>query len=240
MTYPNPVYSWPMLALDTETTGVDSFNDRIVTCSMIYDDGQGNQVERDWLINPGIEIPTGASDVHGITTEKARAEGVSPQQALLEMANSLIPMIDAGVPLCVYNAPFDLTLLHAEFDRFSIPFGREFNRVIDPFVIDKALDPYRRGKRILMKTAEHYGYTLTAEAAHAADEDNKASIHIARSTIKLAFTDDTSIEEIHQTQIGWKADQSASLQDYFRRTKDPHTVIDGGWPLRSRQEEPAF
>lgn len=229
----SPVYTWPMCALDTETTGVDSFNDRVVTCSMIYDDGRGNQTERDWLIDPGIEIPEGASNVHGITTEIARANGISPQSGLRQIAESLIPMLDAGVPLVIYNAPFDLTLLVAEFSRFGIPFGREFNRVIDPYVIDKAIDKLRKGKRTLSITAEHYGYTL-GDAAHAADEDNKASLHVARAVVQRGFTDDTSMEEIHETQVVWKAEQSESFQAYLRRTKEPDAIIDGQWPIRKR------
>lgn len=228
-----PVYTWPMCALDTETTGVDSFTDRVVTCSMIYDDGKGNQTERDWLINPGIEIPEGASNVHGITTEKAQAEGITPQEGLRQIAESMIPMIDAGVPLVIYNAPYDLTLLLAEFERYGISFSHEFNRVIDPYVIDKAIDKFRKGKRTLTITAEHYGYDL-GDSAHAADADNKAAIHVARAVIQKGFTDDSSIEEIHETQIHWKAEQSASFQAYLRRTKEPDAVIDGQWPVRKR------
>jgi DNA polymerase-3 subunit epsilon len=225
-----PFYELPMLALDTETTGVDSFNDRIVTCSMVYDDGCGNQQERGWIIDPGIEIPIGASDVHGITTEIAQRDGGDAATAILEIAQSLWPMMTSGVPLVIYNAPFDLTLLMSEFARFGIDFQLPFNRVIDPLVIDKAVDKFRRGSRKLIDTAALYGYDLTN--AHAADADNKASLHIARAVGRKYFTEDTTIEEIHELQIGWKAEQSASFQKYLRREKDPEAVIDGQWPLR--------
>jgi DNA polymerase-3 subunit epsilon len=218
-----------MLALDTETTGVDSFNDRIVTCSMVYDDGRGNQTERNWIMDPGVEIPTGASDVHGVTTEIAQRDGMDAREGILEIAGSLYQMVNAGVPLVVYNAPFDLTLLIAEFRRWQIGYEPNFNRVIDPLVIDKATDKWRKGKRQLTVTAALYGYDLTN--AHSADADCKAALHIARAICEKNFTPDTTIEEVHQLQIGWKAEQAKSFQAYLRREKDPEAVINQEWPV---------
>jgi DNA polymerase-3 subunit epsilon len=223
-----------MLALDTETTGVDSFNDRIVTCSMVYDDGRGNQNERNWIMNPGVEIPTGASDVHGVTTEIAQRDGMDAREGILEIAGSLYQMVNAGVPLVVYNAPFDLTLLLAEFRRWQIGYEPVFNRVIDPLVIDKATDKYRKGKRQLTVTAALYGYDLTN--AHSADADCKAALHIARGICEKNFTPDTTIEEVHQLQIGWKAAQAKSFQAYLRKEKDPEAVINQEWPVMTTAE----
>ena len=33
---------------------------------------------RDWLVDPGVEIPDGASAIHGVTTARARAESTTP------------------------------------------------------------------------------------------------------------------------------------------------------------------
>ena len=38
---------------------------------------------------------------------------------------------------------------------------------------------------------------------------------------------------LHGAQIGWAAEQAASLQEYFRR-KDPAAVVDGTWPVHPR------
>lgn len=224
-----PFWTQPLLALDTETTGVDSFNDRIVTCSMVYDDGRGNQTERNWIMDPGVDIPTGASDVHGVTTEIAQRDGMDAHEGIIDIADSLNRMIMAGVPLVVYNAPFDLTLLIAEFRRWSIGYEPVFNRVIDPLVIDKATDKYRKGSRKLTDTAAFYGYDLTN--AHSADADCKAALHIARAVCEKNFTPDTTIEEVHQLQIGWKAAQARSFQSYLRKEKDPEAVINQEWPV---------
>lgn len=218
------------MALDTETTGVDSFTDRIVTCSMIYDNGLGQQTERNWLVDPGIEIPEGASAVHGITTEVARRDGMDAATALQQMADSLRAMTQVGIPVVIYNAPFDTTILETEFRRFGVDSrGVTYDRIIDPLVIDKAVDKFRKGSRKLIDTAALYGYDLTN--AHAADADNKAAIYVARALGAEFFTDDTTIEELQILQKQWKAEQSASFQSYKRRT-DPYAVIDGQWPIR--------
>lgn len=219
-----------MLALDTETTGVDVFNDRVVTCSLIYDDGNGNQKERNYILNPGVEIPRGASDVHGITNEVAQRDGLPPAKGLRDIAVSMAVMMDAGVPLVIYNAPYDITLLKSEFLRYGINFDRPFDKVIDPYVIDKAVDKYRKGKRILLETAKLYGFELVN--AHTADADNKASLYIARHLLHKHFEDSTTIEELQELQKEWKAEQSASLQKYFRKT-DPEAVINGEWPYQT-------
>lgn len=230
--FPQPFHSLPVLALDTETTGIDSFEDRIVTCSMVYDDGRGSpQHIRNWMIDPGIEIPTGASDVHGVTTEVAREQGMGVREGLQSIADSLYPMMQAGIPLVVYNAPFDLTLIHAEFARNGIYFPFEFNRVIDPLVIDKQVDKFRKGKRTLGVTAAFYGYDLTN--AHTAEADCIAAIAITRGFGERYGPIET-IEEIHQKQIAWKYEQARSFQAYLRKEKDPEAVINGEWPVMTR------
>jgi DNA polymerase-3 subunit epsilon len=223
-----PLLHTPVLALDTETTGVDNMNDRIVTCCMVYDDGQGSQTIRNWMIDPGIEIPEGASNVHGVTTEIARANGVSPIEGLTSIRDSLVPMMEAGIPVLVYNAPFDLTLLYAEFHRYGIDFPYDFNKVIDPLVMDKHLDKFRKGKRILTMTASLYGYEL--ENAHNAEADCLAAIGAFRGMV-TGFGIKADIEELHELQKQWKAEWAAGFQEYKRRT-EPDAIINGEWPYQ--------
>lgn len=225
-----PFYRGPLLALDTETTGVSPFNDRIVTCSMVYDDEVNPPQIRNWIIDPGIEIPAGASDVHGVTTEMAREHGVSPEEGLRSIAHSLAPMMEGGIPLVIYNATFDLTLIRSEFARFGIDFDRDFDRVIDPLVIDKAMDRFRRGKRTLGVTASLYGYDL--ENAHNAEADCLAALSITRG-MGSAYAMEQTIDEIHEAQKVWKHEQATSFQEYLRRTKEPDAVISTEWPYQT-------
>ena len=67
----------------------------------------------DWLADPGVEIPEQASAVHGITTERARTEGRPAADVVAEIIAAIRAVFARGVPLVVYNAPYDLTLLDA-------------------------------------------------------------------------------------------------------------------------------
>ena len=88
--------SWvtgPLLGFDTETTGVDPLGDRLVTaavvsCGPLGADGARGRDVRTWLADPGVEIPEAAAAVHGITTERARAEGRPAAQVLEEVAGA--------------------------------------------------------------------------------------------------------------------------------------------------------
>src|SRR5690606_22490016 len=143
--------------------------------------GSGDHVlaRWDWLANPGIEIPDGAVAVHGITTDRARAEGRPASAVVAEIAQTLRVLFALGTPVAVYNAPYDLTLLDRECRRHGLePIDRP-SPVIDPLVIDKALDRYRKGKRTLEAAAQRYGVALTE--AHDAGADAIAAGHVARA-----------------------------------------------------------
>lgn len=230
-----PYYKLPLLSLDTETTGVDSFNDRVVTCNITYDYGVEGSTPKiyDWIANPGVPIPEGASDVHGITDEIAQRDGADPHFALSNIAEHLNAWGDLKLPIVVYNAPFDITLLIAEFERYGIECTNPFDRVIDPLVLDKGLDPYRKGSRKLTDTALHYGIIL--ENAHSADADSMASVLIARA-IGEKFEIDSPIAEVHETQKMWKARQAASFEKYLRKSKDPEAVINREWPYMTKKD----
>jgi DNA polymerase-3 subunit epsilon len=227
-------YEGPLLTLDTETTGVDVFTDRIVTCNITYDIPGQEPYVANWMINPGVEIAEGASAVHGITNEIAQQYGGDPFTVLSNIAEHLKNWDDLGNPVVVYNASFDCSLLVVEFDRYDIPQPTGFSRIIDPYVLDKALDPYRKGSRKLIDTARHYGIELSEEDAHSADFDSMASVKISRA-IGKRYEIDAPIEEVHAMQIKAKAAQARSLQEYLRKKEnDPTIVINDQWPIQTK------
>ena len=109
----------PMVGFDTETTGVSAADDRIVTAAVIRRHGDQVAVS-EWLINPGIDIPARATEVHGITTEKARTDGAKPAEALDEIATALADALGAGVPVVGFNVQYDLSILEAELARHGL------------------------------------------------------------------------------------------------------------------------
>ena len=64
------VLNKPIIFFDLETTGLNIANDRIVEISVLKVFPNGNKESKTWLVNPVIEIPKEASDIHGITNEK--------------------------------------------------------------------------------------------------------------------------------------------------------------------------
>ena len=235
MTNQIPFYELPLLSLDTETTGIDAWTCSVVTCNMTYDYPDGTpEYVCDWLINPGIGIPEGASDVHGITDEIVQAHGMPAEIGLQSIAEHLNLWSDRGLPIVVYNASYDLTFLRSEFARYGIDCRNRFDLVIDPLVLDKQLDKFRKGKRQLAVTAAHYGITLNN--AHSADADSKASVAIARA-IGRKYKINGPVEEVHARQIEFKREQSESLQAYFRKSKnDDSIIINGEWPYQVTRE----
>ncbi len=56
-----------LFVLDTETTGLDPQNDRVVELAGVYFEGRRYRSHRQMLLDPGIPIPREASDIHHIT-----------------------------------------------------------------------------------------------------------------------------------------------------------------------------
>ncbi|WP_344736090.1 3'-5' exonuclease [Microbacterium awajiense] len=219
---------------DLETTGVDVRSDRIVTAHVGVLDADGGVVRaRDWLADPGVAIPEGATAVHGITTERSRAEGRPAPDVVREVVEALRALLDAGIPIVAYNAPYDFSLLKHEALRHGIPPIVDPSPVIDPLVVDKAYDRWRRGKRTLAVVAEHYAVRL--DGAHEASADAVAAGRVAQALAdRFAPWLPATAHEMHTRQIAWARAQAASLTDYFVQIGrlDPQERLDGSWPIR--------
>lgn len=216
---------------DLETTGIDVETSRIVSATVAVIDADGVVRERtDWLADPGVEIPAQASAVHGITTERARAEGRMAAEVVAEIVASLRSLLERGVAVTVYNAPYDLTLLNREARRHGVAPLSSPAPIIDPLVIDKAVDRYRKGKRTLEFAAQFYGVELLD--AHDAGADAIAAGRVAQA-IARRYPEKlgADVSELHGLQVGWCADQAASFQEYMRRSR-PDFTTSGAWPER--------
>jgi DNA polymerase-3 subunit epsilon len=224
-----------LAAFDIETTGVNPQSDRIVTAAVSVVGGGLAAEHHAWLVNPGIDIPADAISVHGITTARAKDEGRSPDEATDEITTALADRLAQGVPVVAFNARFDLTILDREarrhgirplLDRVGGPHGM---LVVDPYVLDKQFDRFRRGKRTLGAVCEHYRVSL--EAPHTANADALAAARLA-STLGATVTElgDIDLPVLHREQVSWAAEQAASLEKYFRQQgRDEH--VEGAWPV---------
>ncbi|PVE04631.1 3'-5' exonuclease [Streptomyces scopuliridis] len=223
-----------MTGFDLETTGPDPLTARIVTACIVQCGGGSPVDSATWLSDvDGEEIPDEAAAIHGVTTVRARAEGAPLAQVVAELLAGLGQAIVAGLPIVAMNARYDLTLLDREAERYGLdplPIGP----VIDPYVIDKAVDKCRRGSRKLTALCDHYKVPIGD--AHQADADAIAACRVAwRQATRYEQVARMTLPELHHAQVGWAAEQAASLQEYFRR-KDPTAVVEGAWPLIPRQQ----
>jgi DNA polymerase-3 subunit epsilon len=113
------------LFFDTETTGlpknwkapVTDLNNwpRLVQLAFLYYDNSGNKIlGGDFIIKPdGFTIPTDASKIHGISTEKALREGHSIS-FVLQQFNTLVGKASY---LVAHNMSFDEKIVGSEFLR---------------------------------------------------------------------------------------------------------------------------
>lgn len=228
----------PWLGFDTETTGVDPERDRLVTAALVRRDGGAGASAPDevrtWLADPGVEIPERASAVHGITTERARAEGRDAVEVLEEVASVLVEHWRYGCPVVVFNAPYDLTLLDAELSRHGLPgldarLGGAALLVLDPLVLDRALDPRRRGKRTLTTMAPVYG-VAAREDAHSADADVAMTLDVLAA---MAGRYEALASEKLLALQGHQARAHAAWAEEFEawlRSQGRGDVIDRRWP----------
>ncbi|MCG0066527.1 DNA polymerase III subunit epsilon [Streptomyces tricolor] len=230
------------LAWDTETTSTDPTEARIVTAALVGRGGGGADRVQTWLINPGVPIPPETTAIHGVDDERAMADGQDPRSALDEIADTIAKAIDYGMPIVAYNTAYDWSVLHHELQRHGLRpvidriHMDEPYTLLDPLVIDKQCDRYRKGSRKLQTVAEHYGVTLTDW--HTADADATAALGIADELYRrYPQLDEMGPKQLYAAQKAWRAEQQAGLQEYLRRTK-PTAACDPAWPLipRSRKE----
>lgn len=231
-----PTHGWTraLCAFDLETTGVDPRTGRIVSAALVpFTDGTEGPA-RTWLVDPGVEVPVESQRVHGITTERVRAEGTPAAVAVPQILEAVTRLREDGSVLVGHNIVYDLTVLAAEGIRAGIlgspqDLLAQLPPVVDTLVIDRQIDRYRRGPRTLTAVAEHYGIAL--DDAHDALADARAAglIALAQAAAAPSLADATP-HDLHASQVRWKAEQAASLQEYLRRRR-PSATVNGDWPL---------
>lgn len=182
---------------------------------------------REWLVDPGVEIPAETTAIHGISTEHAQANGQPAAEAVAQITTALAQEFAEGNAVVVMNAPYDFTVLKYEAQRHGVEFPEPVG-IIDPLVIDKQVDKYRRGKRTLSHMCMHYEVAL--DGAHSAAPDAWAAVEVAACQAGRFPQLQIPATELHQLQAEWKVGQSADLQEYLRRTR-PDAEVSPDWPV---------
>ncbi len=216
------------LTFDTETTGKDPHEARIVTAAVIEVGPEGVARREQWLINCGVEIPAEATAIHGVTTEMSRG-GIEPAIALAQVAELLREGWGRGLPVIIMSASYDLTALLAEAGRIGLELPT-FGPVIDPLVIDRGCDPYRRGKRTLTALAEHYGVRL--DGAHSSDGDALAAARVVwKQARRYGAIKHLTLDQMQQWQADAHREWAVGFEAHLR-TQGKQDVISTDWPVR--------
>ncbi len=215
-----------MLSFDLETTSANPFEARIVTSAMVTITKAGAE-PLELLADPGVEIPEGATAIHGITTEHAREHGRPHDEVLAETITRLRAGWAQGQALIVYNAPYDLTVLRNHSQDFTVD-----GLVYDPFTVDKIKDPYRKGKRTLTDLCKHYEVQLGN--AHEATADALAAARIAWKQVRVWPELATmSGEELMELQAVGYYEKQLSFRSYLQGQGKDGSTVNTAWPVQS-------
>jgi DNA polymerase III subunit epsilon len=223
-----------VLGFDFETTGVDRFNDVPVSYALVTLIGGRRVSTASGLIDPGRIIPAGATEVHGISTERARAEGMPLGDAMEMIAGVVVSASIRGVPLVGMKLDYDLTILDTQARHLC---GRGLlergwsGPVLDAVVLDRHEDRFRKGSRTLSALCAHYGVCI--ENAHDAVADAVASVEVLFAlAARFDGLGDAEPYELHEAQIGWHREWAEEYDDWrVGRGMTPMDSRDFIWPV---------
>jgi DNA polymerase III subunit epsilon len=213
-----------LYGLDLGTTSPLPAEARLVTASVVIIE-PGAQVRNwDWLADPGVEVPAEATEIRSVTTKYAREHGRPAGEVAIEVTKQLIWAWDHGYPVIIFNARYDLTVLDHELIRHGVHRGLEalavIGPVLDPFVLDRYVDPYRPGSRELNNTCEYYG--LSPTKPHITRDDTLAALRllwkIARRWQRIS---EATLAELQTVQADVYREWQRSCAKYLRKTVAP-------------------
>ncbi len=170
-----PWESQDIVMIDTETTGKDAAEDRIIELAIVTG-RDGQVISRDtWLINPECPIPPNSTAIHGI-----RDADVVDKPRFAEVCGEILEKMSNAIP-AAYNATFDRGFLLAEVKRagrgnlLDVPAIRDRVVWLDPLVWARHLYPTLKSRK-LGSMAELLEVKL--ENAHRATADAEAALEV--------------------------------------------------------------
>ena len=231
-----------MLGLDFETTGVDRFTDVPVSYALVSVVDGVAVASWSGLIDPGCDIPREATQVHGITSEQARAEGMPLPVAIGLVMDAVVAAGRRRVPVAGMRLDYDLTLLDIQASRVGerglMARGWQ-GPVLDAAVLDRQFGAVREGRRTLCDLCAHYGVEI--ERAHDAWVDAIASVQVLFAlATRFPEVRARDLGRLHEDQIRWHHEWTAD-QEGWRLARgmvplDPRAYL---WPVAPAMLPPA-
>lgn len=202
----------PLVFFDLETTGINIAKDRIVEIAILKVHPNGNKESRSWLVNPEIEIPKEASDIHGITNEQ-----VVTEPTFKDLANEISQLIE-GCDLAGFNSNrFDIPLLAEEFLRAGIDFDMN-NRVgVDVQVI------FHKKEQRTLSAAYNFYCGQILEDAHSAKADTEATYEILKAQLEKYDDLENDVKFLHEFSTHKKRADFAGFIMYNNKNEEIFT-----------------
>ncbi len=163
----------PICFFDLETTGIQVSKDRIVEISILKIFPNGNKESKTWRVNPEMDIPKEASDIHGITNKM-----VENHPTFNQLAAEVYQIIKDS-DLAGFNSDrFDIPLLAEEMLRAKIDFDLKNNVTVDVQTIF-----FKKEQRTLSAGYQFY-CNKNLDGAHSAEADTMATYEILLAQLK--------------------------------------------------------
>lgn len=210
------------ISIDTETTGLSFKEDRVIQFGFTLVTQSRIAFTNSFYIQ--TNVPNAGFEINRITDEQI-ASGRNPKAAFTEIAG----IIREAKVICIYNAPFDLTMLANEFNRYEIPYDFTNLYVIDPLLIERHFKPYHAKPFYrLAPTAARYGVQWDGEA-HDAGSDSAASATVwltQRSQLCIR----KHILDLHRAQIKWYQKWAFEFEIWgLEHHRDDIVIVE--WPV---------
>ena len=173
--------------IDLETTGLDPKNDRIVKISIRKRLLDGTFELKSRLINPEIEIPNEASEIHNITNDT-----IKDAPTFKQVSKGILNYISNSVIVTYRGRVYDNVLLYSEFLRSEIKWDYSKNIFIDSYELYIKNEP-----RTLCKAYEYYtGKEYVDNRLHDSDYDTEILVDVFNEQLKKYYSDGIDLEKL--------------------------------------------
>lgn len=219
------LYSQPFTVFDTETTGVDPAEHRVIEVGFAHFKWAHCTLRGSTFCNPWPELPEFVEEfvdpeIWDITNIKS--SDIQKAKSFDAAVGLIDSMTKDAAFLVAYNAPFDAAMLKAEFGRLGQPHLADIfdeGRVVDPLVWVRERDKYVKGKGKYKLTNTCARYGIVVENAHRADAD---AYFTGKLFLKLwldKVIPDMSLDELLQKQTSLRKKQDDEFQAYLERKR---------------------
>lgn len=166
-----------VVALDIETTGLDSATDEIISIGAVKSTN-GEEIERFYrIIQPDKVISPKITDLTGLSQQKVEQEGISLEAALTDLRDFIGRSIVVG-----YNVAFDWGFIERGYDKVGQ--DRLGNRIIDLLKVVRQKEVFLDNFRF--ETVLKY-YQIENQDQHNSLADAEATIKLMTKLIEKGF-----------------------------------------------------